>query len=166
MQHALQVARQHAAAALAGSVPPGIAAACRLADEQVLSGIRSALGLDQIRIAVSGSAPIAPEVLEYLLAVGIPVTEAWGLSETSGAATINRPDAIRTGTVGTALPGVELRVARDGELLVRGPTVMKGYHDDPVRTVEAIDPAGWLHTGDIGTIAPDGYVQITGRKKK
>jgi len=164
MQHAMQIARQHAAAALAGPVPPDIAAAYRLAD-QVLSTIRSALGLDQIRIAVSGSAPIAPGILRYLLALGIPITETWGLSETSGSITINRPDAIRIGTVGTALPGVELKAAGDGELLVSGPMMMKGYRNDLARTAEAIDPAGWLHTGDIGTIDADGYVRITGRKK-
>jgi long-subunit acyl-CoA synthetase (AMP-forming) len=125
---------------------------------------RAALGLDQVRIAVSASAPIARDILEYMLALGIPITEAWGLSET-GLVTINRPDAIRIGTVGTVLPGYQLAAARDGELLVRGP-IMKGYHNDPGRTAETVDPAGWLHTGDISTIDADAYIRITGRKKE
>jgi len=93
------------------------------------------------------------------------VVELWGMSECSGAGTVNPPDAIRIGTVGKALPGVRLRLADDGEFLLRGPMVMKGYRNDPATTAEAIDPDGWLHSGDLAAIDGDGYVTITGRKK-
>jgi len=165
MQQALEIARQYVRAAQAGQVPAGLADAYRRVDEQVLSKIRFALGLDQARAAGSGGAPIAPEILEFMLAVGIPIAEVWGMSELSCIATANPPDAIRIGTVGTAIPGVDLKLAGDGELLVRGPTVMKGYRNDPAKTAEAIDPDGWLHTGDIATIDADGYVTIIDRKK-
>jgi long-subunit acyl-CoA synthetase (AMP-forming) len=164
-QEALGAGHQHVRATLAGQVPARVAGAYRQADERVLSKIRCALGLDQVRFAWSGAAPIAPEVLEFMLALGIPVAEGWGMSECL-IGTINPPDAIRIGTVGTAVPGVQLSLAGDGELLVRGPTVMKGYHHDPAKTAEAIDPDGWLHTGDLATIDTDGYVTITGRKKE
>jgi long-chain acyl-CoA synthetase len=136
------------------------------ADEQALSKIRVALGLDQVKVAICGGAPIAPDVLTFMLALGIRISEAWGLSEATCIVTYNPPDAMRTGTVGSAIPGVQLRLADDGELLVRGPIVTRGYHRDPVRTAEAIDPEGWLHTGDIGAIDDHGYVTITGRKKE
>ncbi len=165
MQQAFEIAQRYVHAAQAGAVPAGLAGAYRRADEQVMSKIRFTLGLDQVRAAVSGAAPIAPEILEFMLALGIQVAEVWGMSETSCVATANPPGAIRIGTVGKALPGVELELAGDGELLVRGPIVMKGYRNDPAKTAEAIDADGWLHTGDIATIDDDGYVRITGRKK-
>jgi len=164
MQQALATGQRHVRAAQAGQVPAGLAAAYRRS-AQILSTIRFALGLDQVRAGLCGAAPIAPQVLEFMLALGIPVTEGWGMSETSCAATVNPPGAIRIGTVGTAIPGVQLRLAADGELLVRGPTVMKGYRNDPAKTAEAIDPDGWLHSGDLASIDCDGYVRITGRKK-
>ena len=164
-QQAFATAREYVAAAEAGPVPAGLAAAYRRAGEQVLSKIRSAAGLDQVRIAICGAAPIAPEILRFMLGLGIQVTEVWGMSETSCIGTANPPGAIRIGTVGTAIPGVELKLAFDGELMVRGPTVMKGYRGDPAKTAEAIDPNGWLHTGDIATIDADGYVRIVDRKK-
>src|SRR5215468_91188 len=164
-QQAFATAREYVAAAEAGPVPAGLAAAYRRAGEQVLSKIRSAAGLDQVRIAICGAAPIAPEILRFMLGLGIQVTEVCGMSETSCIATANPPGAIRIGTVGRPIPGVELKLAGDGELLVRGPTVMKGYRGDPVKTAEAIDPAGWLRTGDIAAIDADGYVRIIDRKK-
>jgi long-subunit acyl-CoA synthetase (AMP-forming) len=130
-----------------------------------MSQIRFLLGLDQVRLAVSGAAPVAPEVLKFMHALGLPVAEVWGMSETSCVGTANPPGEIRIGTVGKAIPGVQLALAQDGELLLRGPTVMKGYHKDPAGTAEAIDPDGWLHTGDLASIDDDGYVRITGRKK-
>jgi long-subunit acyl-CoA synthetase (AMP-forming) len=139
--------------------------AYRQADQQVLSKIRFALGLDQVRTAICGAAPVAPEVLEFIHALGIPVTEVWGMSECL-IGTINPPSAIRIGTVGTAAPGVELKLADDGELLVRGPTVTKGYRHEPAKTAEAFGPGGWLRTGDLAAIDRDGYVRITGRKKE
>ncbi len=165
MQQAFEIARQYVRAVQAGEVPAELAEAYRRADGQVLSKIRSGLGLDQVRVSGSGGAPIAPEILEFMLAVGIPIAEVWGMSELSCIGTANPPGAIRIGTVGKAIPGVELKLAGDGELLVRGPTVMKGYHNDPVQTAEAIDPDGWLHTGDVATIDADGYVRIVDRKK-
>jgi long-subunit acyl-CoA synthetase (AMP-forming) len=165
-QEAFAVAHQYVAAAQAGQVPAELAEAYRRADEQVLSKVRSMLGLDQIRLAVSGAAPVAPEVLTFMHALGIPVAEVWGMSESSCIGTANPPDAIRIGTVGKAIPGVQLTLAEDGELLLRGPTVMKGYHHDPAGTAQAIDPDGWLHTGDLASIDDDGYVRIIGRKKE
>jgi long-subunit acyl-CoA synthetase (AMP-forming) len=165
MQQAVETGHQYVRATQADHVPAELAEAYRRADEQVLSKIRAALGLDQVRIAVSGAAPIAPKVLEFMLALGIQVAEVWGMSEASCIGTANPPDAIRIGTVGKAIPGIELKLAADGELLMRGPTVMKGYHKEPGKTAEAIDPAGWLHTGDIATIDDDGYVRIVDRKK-
>jgi len=166
VQEAFRVAHEHAEAAQAGQVPAGLAEAYRQADEQVLSKIRQLLGLDQVQLALSGAAPIAPEVLTFMLALGIPVYEVWGMSECSGAGTANPPDAIRIGTVGPAIPGVELKLADDGELLLRGPIVMKGYRNNPAGTAEAIDADGWLHSGDLAAIDEDGYVRITGRKKE
>ena len=166
VQDAFQVGLQYVDATLAGEVPAGLAEAYQRADEQVLSKIRLLLGLDQVRAAVSGAAPIAPEILKFMLALGIPVAEVWGMSECSCIGTANPPDAIRIGTVGKAIPGVQLKLAGDGELLLRGPIVMKGYRNDPARTAEAIDPGGWLHTGDLAAIDEDGYVTITGRKKE
>ncbi len=165
VQEAFQVAQQYVDAAQAGQVPTGLAEAYRRADEQVLSKIRLLLGLDQVRAAVSGAAPISPEILKFMLALGIPVAEVWGMSECSCIGTANPPGAIRIGTVGKAIPGVQLKLASDSELLLRGPIVMKGYRNDPAKTAEAIDPGGWLHTGDLATIDEDGYVRITGRKK-
>ena len=166
VQEALGAARQYVDAAEAGPVPAGLAEAYRRADEQVLSEIRLALGLDQVRFATCGGAPVAPQSLKFMLALGIPVAEIWGMSECSCIGTANPPDAIRIGTVGKAIPGVQLRLGGDGELLLRGPAVMKGYRNDPARTAEAIGPGGWLHTGDLAAIDDDGYVTITGRKKE
>ncbi len=134
--------------------------------EETKAGVRGLIGLDQMRWSVSGAAPIAPEVLEFFSALGITIAELWGMSELSCCATINPIDDIRIGTVGKALPGVELKLAEDGELLVRAPTVMKGYRNEPQKTAETIDGEGFLHTGDIATIDDDGYVRIVDRKKE
>jgi long-subunit acyl-CoA synthetase (AMP-forming) len=165
-RQAFQAALEYVAAAQAGPVPAGLAQGYHRADELVLSVIRSAVGLDQVHFAGCGAAPVAPEVLTFWHALGIPVAEAWGMSETCGVAIVNPPGAIRIGTVGTPIPGVQLRLAGDGELLVRGPAVMQGYYHDPAGTAEAIDGGGWLHTGDLAAIDADGYVTITGRKKE
>ncbi|MGB5795283.1 MAG: AMP-dependent synthetase/ligase [Mycolicibacter algericus] len=149
-----------------GRVPRQTAIQAAVAERLVLRPLRSKVGLDQMRIAVSGAAPIAAETLLFVLGLGLPVCEAWGMSELSAVATVNPPSAIRVGTVGKAAPGVELRVADDGELLVRGPGLMKGYRNDPGKTAEAIDADGWMHTGDIGTVDADGYVRIVDRKKE
>jgi len=138
-----------------------------LAERLVLSKLRARMGLDQVRVAATGASAIAPDALAFMLALGVPVLEVWGMSETSAVVTMNPPDGIRIGTVGKVVPGgSEISLAEDGELLVRGPLVMKGYRNDPVRTAEAIDNDGWMHTGDIATIDDDGYVKIVDRKKE
>lgn len=139
--------------------------AARAADRLVLSRIRARLGLDRMRWAMCGAAALPVPVLEFFLDLGLPVCEIWGMSETCGASTLNPPGAIRPGTVGIAAPGVELRLADDGELLVRGPIVTRGYHRDPARTADAFTD-GWLRTGDVATLDADGYLSIVDRKKE
>jgi len=138
-----------------------------LADRLVLSKLRARMGLDRVKVAATGASAIAPDALAFMLGLGIPVLEVWGMSETSAVVTMNPPDAIRIGTVGKVVPGgTEISLADDGELLVRGPLVMRGYRNDPARTADAIDADGWMHTGDIATIDDDGYVRIVDRKKE
>jgi len=143
----------------------GITDPSALSDEQ-RAGARAQLGLDQADWVGSGAAPIPPAVLEYFIALGLPALEGWAMSETSCVGTVNPPGDMRVGTVGKAAPGLELKLADDGELLLRGPNVMLGYRKDPEKTAEAIDPDGWLHTGDVATIDEDGYVRIVDRKKE
>jgi long-chain acyl-CoA synthetase len=133
------------------------------ADKQVLSKIRNLFG-GRIRLAVSGAAPINPEILRFFDAAGVLVLEGWGMTETSTAATISTPEDFKVGTIGKPFPGCEVRIAEDGEILVKGPNVFQGYHKNPEATKETIVD-GWLHTGDIGEIEPDGFIKITGRKK-
>ncbi len=164
---ALRAAQRKARLSATGKpVPLTTTVQAALADRLVLSRVRTALGLDQIRIAASGAAPIAPEALEFVLALGIPVCELWGMSETSGAATMNPPGGIRIGTVGPPVKSMAAKLADDGELLVRGALVMKGYRNNPEKTADTIDADGWLHTGDIATIDSEGYVSIVDRKKE
>ncbi len=134
--------------------------------DAVKAGVRAQLGLDQAQWLLSAAAPIPPQVLRYFGALGLPICEAWGMSELSCLATINPLDDIRVGTVGKAIPGIELKLLDDGELLARGPLVMKGYRKDPEKTAEAVDAGGWFHTGDVATIDEDGYVTIVDRKKE
>jgi long-chain acyl-CoA synthetase len=133
------------------------------ADKQVLSKIRNLFG-GRIRLAVSGAAPINPEILRFFDAAGVLVLEGWGMTETSTAATISTPEDFKVGTIGRPFPGCEVKIAEDGEILVKGPNVFQGYHKNPEATAETIVD-GWLHTGDIGEIDPDGFIKITGRKK-
>ncbi|MGF6888100.1 long-chain acyl-CoA synthetase [Nocardia sp. GAS34] len=147
-------------------VNPLLGVQYRIAEALVLSALRRALGLDELKLASSGAAAIPPETLEYMLGLGFTVTEVWGMSETAGAATYTEPAAPRPGSVGHAVRGVQVRLDSDGELLVRGPIVTRGYRNLPDRTAEALDSDGWLHTGDIATIDGDGYVTIVDRKKE
>ena len=147
-------------------VPEELEARVAQADEQLFSKLREMLGLDQLIAVNVGAAPTPVEVLEFFHALGIEVAELWGMSETCGFGACNRRGAVKIGTVGPPAPGAEMRIADDGELLVRGEFVMLGYRNLPDKTSEAIDPEGWLHTGDIGEIDADGYLTIVDRKKE
>jgi long-chain acyl-CoA synthetase len=153
-------------AALRTALPDASPEVVRAWPEEVRLAVLARVGLDQCRAAVSGAAPIDPAIIEFFQALGLPLTEGWGMSELSNAATLARSGNERIGAVGKAFPGVELRVANDGEVLVRGPLVMRGYYKDPDLTAQTIDADGWLHTGDIGELDADGYLKITDRKKE
>ena len=142
-----------------------LAAAYATADAGVLSALRSRLGLDQVRWAVTGAAPTPPATLEFFAALGVPIAEGWGMSELSCFGAVSPPAQARFGTIGTLLPGLEARRAADGELLVRGPSVTKGYRNDPDRTRQAFDQDGWFHTGDVIVSDADDYLTIVDRKK-
>jgi long-chain acyl-CoA synthetase len=147
-------------------VPSELAGEYAKADELVLSKIRGKLGLDSLEALNVGAAPCPGEVIEFFHALGLPLAELWGMSETCGAGCCNRPDNVKIGTVGPAAPGVELKLASDGELLMRSGVVMKGYRNADDKTREAIDDDGWLHTGDIAEIDDEGFVKIVDRKKE
>jgi long-chain acyl-CoA synthetase len=133
------------------------------ADEQLFKNVRAIFG-GRVRRATSGAAPIAKEILEFFWACGVPVLEGYGMTETATAATVSTVENHRFGTVGRALPGVELKIAEDGEILVKGPNIFNGYHNQASTSFGAVE-GGWLHTGDLGSIDEDGYLSITGRKK-
>jgi long-chain acyl-CoA synthetase len=164
---ALDVGRRRVRAEQAGEpLDDALAEEYARADELVFSKLRASLGLDQAERFVAGAAPTPVEVLEFFAAIGIDICELWGMSELTCVATINPPERIKIGTVGPPIPGVELRLAGDGEVLIRGDIVMPGYRNQPEKTADTIDAAGWLHTGDIGTLDEDGYLTIVDRKKE
>ncbi|MEZ0382033.1 fatty acid--CoA ligase FadD11 [Mycobacterium sp. pW045] len=167
LRWALTVGAKRAAALIGGEpVPDAVAAEWSQADELVLSKLRTELGFGDLRWAVSGAAPIPRETLGFFAGIGIPISEVWGMSELSCVASTTHPRDARLGTVGKLLPGLESRIADDGEFLVRGPLVMRGYRKEAAKTAEAIDADGWLHTGDILEEDAEGYLRVVDRKKE
>ena len=127
--------------------------------------IRHGMGLGEAHILITAAAPISPDLVRWLHAIGLPVIELYGQTEDSGPTTCNPPEHNRVGTVGRALPGVRVRIAGDGEILVQGGNVCAGYFQDPDATSALLDPEGWMHSGDLGALDSDGYLRLTGRKK-
>jgi long-subunit acyl-CoA synthetase (AMP-forming) len=163
---AIEIGRRRARALTDGGLTEELQAEWERADDRVLSGIRALLGLDQVESFVVGAAPTPPEVLEFFLALGIEIRETWGMSETTAITTLNPPGRARVGTVGPPIPNTEVKLAEDGEVMVRGPQVMKGYRNLPEKTAEALTEDGWLLTGDIGEFDEAGYLRIVDRKKE
>jgi long-subunit acyl-CoA synthetase (AMP-forming) len=148
-------------------VPPEIEDGYREADEQVFSNFRAMLGLDELAFCNVGAAPTPPDVIKFFHALGVPLSELWGMSETTGAGTANPPERIRIGTVGPPAPGIEIKLAdEDNEILIRGPIVMAGYRNNDEKTRETMTEDGWLMTGDIGEFDEEGYLKIVDRKKE
>jgi long-subunit acyl-CoA synthetase (AMP-forming) len=137
-----------------------------VADRLVFSKVRARLGLDRAKLLAVSSAPIAKETLEFFQSLGLPVMEVYGMSECTGPATMSLPERYRLGWAGYTIPGTELKLAEDGEVVIRGPHVFAGYYRDEAATAEALDADGWLHTGDVGEIDADGFMRITDRKKE
>lgn len=137
----------------------------RALDRTLGALLRRRMGLDKARLLSSGAAPVHPDLLRWFHGIGLPIAEGYGQTEVSLCTTLNPPDAIRLGTVGKPIPGVEVRIGDDGEILVRAPNVCVGYWENPEATAELIDEDGWLHTGDLGSLDDDGYLSISGRKK-
>jgi long-subunit acyl-CoA synthetase (AMP-forming) len=148
-------------------VPEDIEEGFQKADKELFAGLRTMLGLDELAACNVGAAPTPPEVIKFFHAIGIPLAELWGMSETTGAGTTNPPEKIKIGTVGPPAPGIEIKLAdEDNEILIRGPVVMAGYRNNPEQTKETMTDDGWLLTGDIGEFDEDGYLKIVDRKKE
>jgi long-chain acyl-CoA synthetase len=166
-QKALEAAIQKVRLEQAGEeVPDELAKAVAAADAQMFAPMRAQLGLDEAVSVNVGAAPTPIEVLEFFHAIGIPVGELWGMSETCGVVTCNPPERVKLGTVGPPVPGMEVKLAEDGEVLARGPSIMPGYRNMPDATADTFDDDGWLLTGDIGELDEDGYLKIVDRKKE
>ncbi|MEU1300796.1 AMP-dependent synthetase/ligase [Streptomyces shenzhenensis] len=170
-QWAAEVAREYAKTSQdtfrrtgTAGAPFGLSAKHKVADALVYAKIREAFG-GNLRACISGSAALAPEIGYFFAGAGIHILEGYGLTESAAASFVNPGEAYRTGTVGKPLSGCEVRIAEDGEILLRGPGIMQGYHNLPEKTAEVLESDGWLHTGDIGELSPDGYLSITDRKK-
>ncbi len=162
---AVEVGKEGSKEIQAGRTPGGLLGLkLKIADKLVYSKLKERFG-GRIRVFVSGSAPLSRDIAEFFHACGILILEGYGLTESSAGTFVNRPHAYRFGTVGQVFEGTELKIAEDGEILMRGPGIMRGYHNLPEATAEALDAEGWLHTGDIGVVHPGGFLQITDRKK-
>jgi long-subunit acyl-CoA synthetase (AMP-forming) len=166
-RRAIEAGRRTVRHEQAGQPPPAALRLQRILFERlVYRKIRKRVGLDRVGVAMTGGAPTPPSVMEFFFTIGLPITEIYGMSECTFLATMNEPGRGRIGQVGRAMPGIELRLAADGELLVRGGNVAAGYHDDPAKTAETFEADGWLHTGDVAAIDADGSVRIVDRKKE
>lgn len=163
---ALEVGKQHAQKLTQKQpISPLLAAQYRLADKLVFKKIQARTG-GNLKFAISGGAPLMREIAEFFFAIGIPIYEGYGLTETSPVICVNRPGGVRFGTVGQTIEDVEIALAEDGEILARGPNIMPGYYQKPEATAEVLGEDGWFHTGDIGLIDSEGYLTITDRKKE
>ncbi|HKH15866.1 MAG TPA: AMP-dependent synthetase/ligase [Solirubrobacterales bacterium] len=167
MQKALEASLKKVRVEQSGEpVPTELAEQMAQADDEVFSKLREHLGLDQLEACNVGAAPTPPEVIEFFHALGIPLAELWGMSETTGAGTCNPREHIKIGTVGPPSPGIDIKLAEDGEVMIKGPVVMKGYRNLPDKTAETLTDDGYLLTGDIGEFDEDGYLRIVDRKKE
>jgi long-chain acyl-CoA synthetase len=163
LQKALDLNARRVEAEMEGKNGPALAG---LLDKIALSKVREGLGMDEVDIAITAAAPINPDLVKFFMTIGVPLYELYGMSETTGPATTNIPGSFKIGSVGKALPGVEVKTADDGELLMRGGVITKGYYKLDDASKESFDPEGWLHSGDLARIDDDGFVWIVGRKKE
>jgi long-chain acyl-CoA synthetase len=165
-KQALKIGTRYNDAKLAGeAVPLGVRLAYFLAHFAVFRKLKKRLGFDRVRIGFSGAAPISHNILKFFQSIGIPIREGYGMTETTGITHMSDERNFKLGTVGRALPGTEVRIAEDGEILVRHKGIFKGYYRDEENTREALSADGWLHTGDVGEVDGEGYLKITDRKK-
>lgn len=167
LQSALAIALEKLRLEQAGApVPEELAARVAEIDASTFAPLRQMLGFDKLALASVGAAPTPRDVLEFFHAIGVKLAEGWGMSETTALGTLSHPDEIRIGTVGKPAPGLEIKLAEDGEVLIRGANIMQSYRNLPEKTAETIDANGWLATGDVGEIDDDGYLKIVDRKKE